>query len=143
MYMVTKREYLIEKGLAKATRGRLSAKAHEEIKRAINKGIKFTEPGSDASTGISETPDPRHDRPEGYYTFANPDGTKFKRLHTEACANCCYSLRWCFCVSGPVQWAYDSVTGEYATLDVVPKRPQVVAEDQPKPRRRRAPKKAA
>lgn len=143
--MVTKREYLIERGLAKPGRGRMSAKAHDEIKKAINKGIKFTDGTENASSGISETPEPRRDRPEGYYTFANPDGSKFKRLHTEACAKCCYSLRWCFCVSGPVQWAYDSVTGEFATLHAAPKRPQVVPDEKPVRRRRapRAPKKVA
>lgn len=139
--MVTKREYLVERGLAKPGRGRLSTKALEEIKKAINKGIQFTEPGETASSGIAETPEPRHDRPEGYYTFMNPDGTTFQRKHTEACSRCRISLRWCMCVSGPVLWAYNSATGEYATLHVVPSRRQVVTEV--KPRRRRAARKAA
>lgn len=141
--MATKREYLIEKGLIKGGRGRWPAAAHEEIKKAINKGIKFTD-GEVSNAGIGgETKPPRFDRPNGYYTFANPDGTTFLRLHTEACSRCFYSFQWCYCVSGPVQWAYTGGSQEFATLDAVPKRAQVVAEDQPKPRRRRAAKKAA
>lgn len=120
--MVTKREYLIQKGLAKEGRGRLSAAAHDEIKKAINKGVKFDE-GTNDSTGVSETPRPRTDRPEGMYTFMNPDGTTFKRLHTLACARCSYSLQWCYCMEGPVSWRSPHRMGEgevYATLYVVP-----------------------
>lgn len=128
--MPTKREYLINKGLAGA-RGRLSAAAKKEIDKAINRGIKFDV--LEATSGVSETPPPRENRPEGYYTFVNPNGKKFYRLHTEACAKCSLSLRWCWCVSGPVQWAYNSASGEYATLHSVPKVGQVVPKE---PRRR-------
>lgn len=103
--MVTKREYLIQKGLAKEGRGRLSAVAHDEIKKAINKGIKFDEAGARSDAGIGgETPRPI--RPEGWYTFINPDGRKFKRLHTNACVKCSWSFQWCGCAQGPFQWAF-------------------------------------
>lgn len=140
--MVTKREYLIEKGLAKPGRGRMSGAAHEEIKKAINKGIKFTDNTEVSGAGIGgETKPPRFDRPNGLYTFINPDGTTFKRLHTEACSRCFYSFQWCYCVSGTVQWAYLGQVDEYATLHEVPARPKVVEDDKPV-RRRRAPRKA-
>lgn len=119
--MPTKREYLIERGLAKPGHGRFSVAAKEAIKTAINKGTKFTEPGDERGSGIGgETPNPRYDRPQGYYTFRNPDGTKFKRLHTSACIECHLSFQWCRCAK-PTQWAYDSAAGEVAVLHALPK----------------------
>jgi hypothetical protein len=104
--MPTKREYLVAKGLAKPGHGRFSVAAKEAIKIAINSGTKFDYPGNEG-TGVDATPEPRWDRPQGYYTFKNPDGTTFKRKHTEACVGCSYSFQWCQCAdSRPmgVQW---------------------------------------
>jgi hypothetical protein len=117
--MPTKREYLVAKGLAKPGHGRFSVAAKEEIKTAINKGVKFDYPGNEG-TGVDATPEPRRDRPQGYYTFRNPDGTKFKRLHTSACIGCSYSFQWCRCAE-PTQWAYDSCLSEVAVLHALPK----------------------
>jgi hypothetical protein len=110
--MVSKREYLIERGLAKPGRGRMSSAAHDAIKQAINSGVKFTDGTENSSAGIGATPDPRPDRPEGMYVFRNPDGTEFKRLHTNACANCHYSFQWCYCLDGTTQFPYPHVTGQ-------------------------------
>lgn len=120
----TKREYLIAKGLAKEGRGRLSVAAHEAIKSAINSGVKFGEP-EQSNAGIGgETAAPRTDRPKGEYTFENPDGTRFKRLHTNACATCHYSFQWCYCEAGPTQFPYPHKMGQgdvLAQLAGVPK----------------------
>lgn len=119
--MPTKREYLVAKGLAKPGHGRFSAAAKEEIKNAINKGTKFDYPGEGNGAGVGgETPEPRRDRPKGYYTYKNPDGTTFKRLHTEACVVCSLSFQWCRCAN-PAQWAYNGVLGEHAELHAYPK----------------------
>jgi hypothetical protein len=117
--MPTKREYLVAKGLAKPGHGRFSVAAKEAIKIAINSGTKFDYPGNEG-TGVDATPEPRWDRPQGYYTFKNPDGTTFKRKHTEACVVCSYSFQWCQCAT-PAQWAYNGVLGEYAKLHAYPK----------------------
>jgi hypothetical protein len=143
----TKRAYLIEKGLAKEGRGRLSAKAHDAIKDAINKGVQFSDGSESNSAGFGETPEPRPDRPEGMYTFTNPDGSTFKRLHTVACATCCYSIQWCYCVEGPLLFPYPHIPFQpedaRATLSVVPSRAAVVTELQPRRRRGRPRKQAA
>lgn len=110
--MVSKRDYLIERGLAKPGRGRMSTAAHDAIKEAINKGVKFTDGSEKASAGIGETPDPRPDRPEGMYVFRNPNGSEFKRLHTNACANCHYSFQWCYCPDGTTQFPHPHVSGQ-------------------------------
>lgn len=147
--MVTKRDYLIEKGLIKGGRGRWPLAAHEEIKKAINKGIKFTDGSENSGAGIGgETAPARTDRPEGRYEFKNPDGSTFKRLHTNACAICNYSFQWCYCPSGPSQFVYPHRFGlgedVYAILTRVPDRPQVVVEIAPRrTRRTRTTKKAA
>lgn len=141
--MVTKREYLVQKGLAKPGRGRMSTAAKAEIANAINAGIKFDDPsgktvvvvstdenGNEVKTtkriaDVPEVPDPRSDRPVGYYTFTNSDGSSFKRLHTTACVRCSLSLRWCYCVDGPIQFQYPYRSGQgdvYAVLDGVPPR---------------------
>jgi hypothetical protein len=154
--MQTKREYLISKGLARATRGKFSTIALEEIQRAINAGVKFHDPnakevvvkdenGKETTKRLSDVfvvAEPRPDRPVGEYTFKNPDGTKFKRLHTNACVACNYSFRWCLCEDGPTQFQYPHKMGQsdvLARLAGVPTRPVVVPEA---PRRRR-PRKVA
>lgn len=138
--MVTKRQYLIEKGLAKDGRGKFSNVAKEEIAKAINSGLKFDDPagktvvvvskdenGNEVQTtkriaDVPDVPDPRPDRPCGYYVFRNPDGSTFKRKHTEACAKCHFSFQWCYCVNGPTQFPTPNLRryDVYATLDRVP-----------------------
>lgn len=150
--MVTKREYVIQKGLAKPGRGRMSAAAHTAIKEAINKGIVFDDPsgktvvvvstdesGNEVKTtkriaDVPEVPDPRPDRPLGMYSFKNPNGSTFKRSHTVACAKCSYSLQWCYCEQGPVLFPYPYTAGQegvYATLDRVPPRAVITTDDVP------------
>lgn len=152
--MVTKREYLIEKGLAKAGRGRFGAEAKKAIADAINSGMKFDDPtgktvivvskdenGNEVQTtrrivDVPEVADPRPDRPNGMYTFENPDGSTFKRLHTNACANCHYSFQWCYCVNGPTQFPYPyktewGINGIYAVLAGTPSRMVITTEDVP------------
>lgn len=142
--MVTKREYLIQKGLAKPGPGRPSKAAKSAIDDAINAGMKFDEPGgktvivtitdekgNEVQTtkriaDVPDVPDPRENRPDGMYTFKNPDGSTFQRLHTNACVKCHYSFQWCHCIGGPVQFQYPNKPGEsdvYATLHRVPNRP--------------------
>ena len=41
--MVTRRDWLVEKGLAKPGRGRMSKEAHEAINEAIANGMKFSD----------------------------------------------------------------------------------------------------
>lgn len=138
--MVTKREYLIEKGLAKAGHGRFSNAAKEEIKAAINKGIKFTE--AEEASGVEATAEPRHDRPTGYYTFRNQDGQTFQRLHTTACVHCGYSFQWCYCENGPFVFEWGGVITEYAQLHKLPSKAKVV-EVSPRPGRGRPRKQQA
>lgn len=132
--MPTKRQYLQERGLAGA-RGRFSARAKDELAKAVNKGIRFTEPEDArlAEAGIGETADPRPDRPRGMYVFRNPDGTTFKRSQATACATCSYSLPWCWCVGGPTQFPYPYVPGldGYATLTKTPPRAVITTNDVP------------
>jgi hypothetical protein len=135
----TKRDYLIAKGLAKPGHGRFSNAAKEEIKKAINKGIKFGEPGEEQTSGVGATAEPRRDRPVGVYVFKNADGTKFNRMHTNACVECGYSFRWCKCLEGPHQWEHNGVTVKRAKLHSIPSRATVV--NAPAPRKRAAPKK--
>lgn len=157
--MPTKREYLVQKGLAKEGRGRLSAAAHQAIRDAINSGVKFDEPDNGpkktvtvkskdengrtvvTTRRVDDVPvvmDARADRPDGFYTFSNPDATTFKRLHSNACARCSLSFQWCRCPDGPVQFVYPYVSvpaGVYAVLVGVPDgREKVTA---PPPRRSR------
>lgn len=144
--MVSKRDYLIEKGILSADRkqGRWPAAAHKAIEDAINAGVKFG--NEDRSAGIGNTAAPRHDRPEGMYVFQNPDGRKFERLHTNACVKCSYSFRWCACENGPFQWQYLSGNGQYAELLSMPKAVTVATvTDVSAPRRRGRgrPRKAA
>lgn len=129
--MVTKREYLVEKGLAKAGHGRFSNAAKEAIKAAINKGIKFDE-GEAAGSGVDATAEPRHDRREGMYVFQNPDGRKFERSHKTACVECGYSFQWCYCVGGPYIFAYLSGNDDYAKLLSGPKLARVQPEVSPR-----------
>lgn len=117
--MVSKREYLIEKGLAKPGRGRLSANAHEAIKEAINKGVKFTDGSEATESGIGATQAARTDMPEGIYVFRNPDGTTFKRSHTNACFACNYSFRWCSCPDGPTLLPYPHKFGQDENLRAI------------------------
>lgn len=134
--MVTKRQYLIEKGLAKPGRGRMSNAAREAINKAINKGVKFDEPETGTKTVTVKTkdekgktvvttkrvqdvptvPDARPDRPNGTYVFENEDGTKFNRGAATACVRCSYSLQWCYCPDGPVIYSYPHSLGGYASL---------------------------
>jgi hypothetical protein len=140
----TKREYLIEKGLAKG-RGRLSAEAKKAVEKAINKGVKFDD-GKSVASEVPEVAEPRHDRPEGMYTFKNPDGSTFERLHKNACAKCHYSFQWCYCVEGPTQFPHPYTFGQgdvYATLYGVPSRYSNVVEVKPVRRGRGRPRKAA
>lgn len=130
----------------------MSAAAHTAIKEAINKGIVFDDPtgktvvvvstdesGNEVRTtkriaDVPEVPDPRHDRPNGMYTFRNPDGTTFQRLHTNACAKCSLSFQWCYCPEGTTQFPYPYVSGQdgvYATLDRVPGRMVITTDDVP------------
>lgn len=133
--MVTKREYLVSKGMAQPGRGRYSNIAKEELKRAINKGVKFDEVENNSS-GVDATAEPRFDRPEGMYSFVNPDGRKFDLLHTTACVKCGYSFRWDKCVSGPFVWEYLSGADNYAELVKVPKPPRAAIIAPAKPARR-------
>lgn len=134
--MVTKKEYLIEKGLKKPGPGRLSNAAREAIKAAINKGIKFDEPETTTKSitvvtkdengkkvvktrrvdDVPQCADPRKDRPKGAYIFENADGSTFVRAETVVCNNCNYSLGWCYCVDGPIIWAYPYAGEACATL---------------------------
>lgn len=139
--MATKREYLIEKGLAKQGHGRFSNAAKDAIKAAINKGIKFTE--HDESSGVEATAPPRHDRRPGMYVFQNPDGRKFERLHTTACVECGYSFQWCYCADGPYVFAYLSGNGDYAKLLSGPKLVMVAPKVSPRRGRGRPRKQAA
>lgn len=78
------------------------------------------------------TAPPRPDRPKGQYTFRNPDGTTFRRLHTTACQRCGYSLQWCYCEVGPRLQTYPWRGGEfYATMHVVPARGVITTNDVP------------
>ncbi len=52
--MTTKREWLVEQGLAKATRGRLSLAAHAALSKAIAEGVQFSD---DAVVADSVNPD--------------------------------------------------------------------------------------
>jgi hypothetical protein len=103
----TKREYLIEKGLAKPGRGRMSLAAKEEIKKAINKGVKFSDGSESKAADVPEVPPPH--RPNyGDYIFVNPDGTTFVRSYRNACVGCSLSFGWCRCLAGPTLWVYPS-----------------------------------
>jgi hypothetical protein len=134
--VVTKREWLQKQGLA-GKRGRFSAAAKEALAKQINKGVKFDEPEVKETKSVTivkkdesgkkvvvtrrvqDVPvvsEPRPDRPQGTYIFENPDGSTFKRSHTEACNRCKCSLRWCFCVEGPILFAYPYAGGACATL---------------------------
>lgn len=158
--MVTKREYLVQKGLAKAGRGRFGAEAKKAIVDAINAGMKFDDPAGKTVVVVStdekgnkvestkriadvpEVPDPLAYRPDGMYTFKNPDGTTFKRSHASACAKCSFSFQWCGCAGGPFQFPYPYVgTGVYAVLDRVPA--STVASTDTPPRRGRPRKPVA
>lgn len=158
--MVTKREYLIQRGLAKPGPGRPSRAAKQAIDDAINAGVKFDDPsgktvvvvstdenGNEVKTtkriaDVPEVPDPRTDRPAGMYTFKNPDGSTFKRLHTNACAKCSISFQWCVCVSGPFQFPYPYASGDvYATVDRVPARQVIPTDNVPEKPVRRRPRK--
>jgi hypothetical protein len=132
--VVTKREYLQQKGLA-GKRGRFSQKAKEAVAAAINKGVKFEEPEVTTKSvtvhttengrkvvktvrvnDVPQCPDPRPDRPEGDYIFENPDGSTFIRGAAAACNRCKYSMQWCYCESGPIVFCYPYAGDEYATL---------------------------
>jgi hypothetical protein len=132
--MQTKKEYAIERGLAKPGPGRMSREAHEAITKAINAGVKFADPnakvvsvtvkgedGTEHTTtkrmaDVFLAADPRTDRHEGLYEFQNPDGSTFKRLHTNACVKCSMSFRWCCCSEGPTQWAHPHRMGDSEVL---------------------------
>lgn len=61
--MATRREFLVEKGLAKPTRGRFSAEAKAALAEAEAAGVVFDDTpsteGAQASTDASEQPGPR------------------------------------------------------------------------------------
>jgi hypothetical protein len=60
--MVTQREYLVDKGLAKVGRGRFSNAAKDAIAQAVAAGVVFTDPvkeAAPASTDASDKPAPR------------------------------------------------------------------------------------
>lgn len=135
--MQSKREYAIAKGLAQPGRGRMSRAAWDAIKEARKKGIQFSDTSEEKAkartaalerrealrdekakerqsretTGVQATKPPRGDRPNGIYVFENPDGTKFKRTHAEACAGCHYSMQWCYCPGGPTMFVYPYRSG--------------------------------
>lgn len=164
--MATKREYLIQKGLMDPARGkgRWPGAWHDEIKKAINAGVMFEEPDTGPKrtirtevkdekgrtvvktvrvNDVAQTADPRPDRHEGFYTFQNPDGTTFKRLHTTGCVKCGYSFQWCLCDGGPFQFAWLPPAGQsdlMATLVSSPPLPgsRVPADAAPRGRRRSA-----
>lgn len=137
--MVTKRDYLIEKGILSADRkrGRWPTVAHKAIEDAVNAGIKFTDGSENVDTGIGVTAEPRFDRPQGIYVFENADGRKFKRSHTSACVNCGYSFQWCYCENGPFQYEYLGISTNYAELLSVPTAPKVATVTEVSPRRGR------
>ena len=58
--MTTKREWLVQQGLAKATRGRLSLEAHAALAEAIASGTQFSD---DANTSNDESMPNPDDRP--------------------------------------------------------------------------------
>lgn len=149
---MTKREWLVQKGLAKDGRGRFSADAKAALQKAINDGVKFAEPDKTAKTATVKTKDENGKtvvktyrvsevwetrnphRPQGFYTFQNPDGSEFKRSHTNACNRCKWSFEWCTCLDGPVQFVYPHRAGMsdvYAVCVGVPDRALITTADLP------------
>lgn len=121
--MTTAREYLVEKGLAKAGRGKFSKVAHGALAEAIANGVKFSDypkvgkPApvkSDtpkvekaagqkpvAPSGTAEILFPDEYRwPEAEYRAVSfDDGKKVVHGMAEVCNNCRVSLVMCACES--------------------------------------------
>jgi hypothetical protein len=133
--VTTQREYAISLGLAKPTRGRMSADAWAAIHKAEADGMKFTEtvPTRKVTGSVNANPLPDPDAPErkpgifesfaptpdpvrkGYLLFVKENGGTIKVNSTEACRNCTCSFSYCRCGKPTfVFWR----TGEEYTLSV-------------------------
>ena len=119
--MQTKREYLVDKGLAKPGRGKFSNAAKDELARAMAAGVKFSDSTAPAAPVRSKdtrppvapepvAPDPRDSLyispsdfrfPEGEYVAVSRDSNGKKVLHSvrEVCNTCMVSLTNHACAS--------------------------------------------
>ena len=99
MKTTTAREYLIGKGLAKASRGKFSNAAKEELSRAMAQGMTFSDYADKGSTvrPVEETYEIAEKTwPNGSAKFVE---TGKKVSMNSACNSCGYSLSWCECPS--------------------------------------------